>query len=56
MADVNTRSSSGVGLGLYIVKSLVSLHGGSINIQSELGKGTTFTVTFKKKWTSVDAE
>lgn len=56
VADVNTRSSSGVGLGLYIVKSLVSLHGGSIDIKSELDKGTTFTITFKKKWTAGNPE
>lgn len=35
---------SGVGLGLPLVKSFVELHGGSIEIQSQLGKGTTVMV------------
>ena len=34
----------GAGLGLSIVKSLVELHGGDVDIRSEEGKGTTATV------------
>jgi PAS domain S-box-containing protein len=40
-----TRSHSGIGLGLSIVRSLVELHGGSINAASDgRGRGATFTV------------
>lgn len=36
--------STGQGLGLYIVKSIVKEHGGEIFVDSELGKGTVFTI------------
>jgi len=40
---------SGTGLGLAIVQELVDLHGGTINVDSEEGKGTTFTFTLPVK-------
>jgi two-component system sensor histidine kinase VicK len=42
-----TALRSGHGLGLYLAKQIVELHHGSITVNSELGKGTEFTVTFK---------
>ena len=39
-----TKTKSGSGLGLAISKSLVELHGGTLDIQSEERKGTTVTV------------
>jgi len=39
-----THKIQGTGLGMAITKSLVDLMGGSIHVESELGKGSTFTV------------
>ena len=46
VASSQTRSHEGTGLGLPICKSLMEIHGGTLNIESEVGKSTTVTVKF----------
>lgn len=41
----STRKYRGNGIGLYIVKQFVNLHGGIVWMESEIGKGSTFTFT-----------
>lgn len=41
----STRNAEGIGLGLYIAKSLVELHNGRISVSSEYGKGTEFIIS-----------
>jgi signal transduction histidine kinase len=38
------KSITGFGIGLYVVRQIVDLHGGKILLESELGKGSTFSV------------
>lgn len=47
--DSRTTGIEGTGLGMAIVKSVVSLMNGTVDVDSELGKGTTFTVTVHLK-------
>jgi signal transduction histidine kinase len=42
--NMQSRSHEGAGIGLSLTQSLVKLHGGSIRLSSEIGKGSTFTV------------
>ena len=48
VGDEMTRSTKGSGLGLAIVKRVAETHKATISLASKLGKGSTFTVRFKK--------
>lgn len=50
------RDNVGSGIGLSLVKNLVELHHGSIEVQSSPGKGSTFTVRLPQKTESYSAE
>jgi signal transduction histidine kinase len=52
--SAHTRSHDGTGLGLPITRSLAEMHGGSMTIESEVGKGTTITVRFPAERVGVD--
>jgi len=43
--ESRSRAAGGAGLGLAIVKAIVESHHGQITLHSEVGKGTTFTIT-----------
>ena len=40
-----SRTERGLGLGLSLVKAIVEAHGGTVTVNSELGRGSTFSVS-----------
>lgn len=41
-----SKDKQGIGLGLPLAKTIIEAHGGTIEVNSELGKGTAFTINF----------
>ncbi|MGL5378757.1 ATP-binding protein [Clostridium sp.] len=54
--NLMTRKCEGSGIGLSLVKSIVELHNGSVQVESVEGLGTTFIVTLPRKRVFVDEE
>ena len=52
----NSRREQGLGIGLSVVKDIVDLHGWSIAIRSELGKGSDFIIRIPKNTNRTDGE
>lgn len=48
----STKGSKGTGLGLAVTKQIISEHLGTINVDSEIGKGSKFTITLPKNTSS----
>jgi signal transduction histidine kinase len=44
-----SSSSNHLGLGLYIVREVINAHGGTIQVESSLESGTTFTVRLPRR-------
>jgi len=50
-----TRATHGAGLGLSIARQVAEVHGGSLSVESEVGKGSTFVMQLPRKSSTGDA-
>jgi signal transduction histidine kinase len=49
-ANADQHQISGLGVGLYVVKKIVALHGGTVTVSSGEGQGSVFTVALPLRW------
>ncbi len=55
-AGAHGRSHEGSGIGLALVQELVKLHRGAVSVESEVGRGSTFTVSIPRGYSHLPAE
>ena len=51
----STKPGKGTGLGLWVSQGIVQNHGGTMQVRSRIGRGTTFTITLPVEGPSSDA-
>jgi len=54
--SADTRKAGGTGIGLYLVKHLVEAHGGTISVESQVGKGSNFIFVLPRRPTQLSTE
>lgn len=54
--NVSNHNIKGIGLGLYVVHEIVTLHGGTVDVQSVEGEGSTFTIILPLMYTTADIQ
>jgi signal transduction histidine kinase len=56
VASTSGRTHEGSGIGLSLVRELVALHGGTVSVESTVGRGTTFRVSIPKGYAHLPPE
>ena len=49
MEQGRSKGERGNGMGLWLVKHIVTRHGGTVEVESQVGKGTRFTVLWPRR-------